>query len=129
MSTVRIAVGEMDPTLLPGTDSWAALIADLDRAKPDIFLLNELPCTPLERIGQAFQRGGDPAFPQLLADYDTFLRWADDPSAVEAVRQDLPNSDYAELMRAADRLSAGLTQFVWRQRDCWHPQFFAGLLF
>ena len=37
MSTIRVAVGEMDAALLPGTESWAGLIADLDRAKPDIF--------------------------------------------------------------------------------------------
>jgi len=43
MSTVRVAVGEMDAALLPGTESWARLVENLHRAKPGIFLLNELP--------------------------------------------------------------------------------------
>ena len=29
MSTIRVAVGEMDAALLPGTESWAGLIAEL----------------------------------------------------------------------------------------------------
>jgi N-carbamoylputrescine amidase len=67
MSTVRVAVGEMDAALLPGTESWASLIADLDRAKPDIFLLNELPFGPWISAGSSF----DPAvWKQSVADHE-----------------------------------------------------------
>jgi N-carbamoylputrescine amidase len=33
----------MDPELLPGTPAWDSLIRDLERARADLFVLNELP--------------------------------------------------------------------------------------
>lgn len=56
MSTIRVAVGEMDAVLLPGTESWAGLIADLDRAKPQIFVLNELPFGSWIATGSSFDQ-------------------------------------------------------------------------
>ena len=43
MTIHRVAVGELDPELRPGTPSWKALIQELERARPDLFVLNELP--------------------------------------------------------------------------------------
>jgi N-carbamoylputrescine amidase len=75
MSTIRVAVGEMDPALLPGTESWAGLIADLDRAKPDIFLLNELPFGPWLGAGSSF----DPAaWKQSVADHEAGIAALDE---------------------------------------------------
>ena len=67
MGTVRVAVGEMDPTLLPGTESWAGLVADLDRVKPDIFLLNELPFGPWLSAGPSFDHA---LWKQSVADHE-----------------------------------------------------------
>jgi N-carbamoylputrescine amidase len=57
----------MDAKLLPGTESWAKLIADLDRAQPDIFVLNELPFGPWLSARSSF----DPvAWKQSIADHE-----------------------------------------------------------
>jgi N-carbamoylputrescine amidase len=67
MSTVRVAVAELDPTLMPGTESWAALAANLERAKSDIFLLGELPFGPWLSANSTF----DPTvWKQSVADHE-----------------------------------------------------------
>lgn len=43
MAVYRVAVGEIAPELLPGSEAWAGLIHDLERIQPDLFVLNELP--------------------------------------------------------------------------------------
>ncbi len=45
-STHRVAVVESDPELRAGSEAWDQLIAELDRAKPDLLVLNELPFGP-----------------------------------------------------------------------------------
>lgn len=67
MSTVRIAVAENDPQLLPGTKSWTRLIEDLNRVKPDIFLLNELPFGPWISTGSTFDHT---VWKQSVADHE-----------------------------------------------------------
>ena len=75
MSTTRVAVGEMDAKLLPGTESWASLIADLDRAQPDIFVLNELPFGPWLSARSSF----DPAaWKQSVADHEAGIAALDE---------------------------------------------------
>ncbi|MDP3938957.1 MAG: carbon-nitrogen hydrolase family protein [Deltaproteobacteria bacterium] len=57
----------MDAELLPGTESWAKLIAGLGRAQPDIFVLNELPFGPWLSARSSF----DPvAWKQSVADHE-----------------------------------------------------------
>jgi N-carbamoylputrescine amidase len=57
----------MDAKLLPGTESWAGLIADLARAQPDIFVLNELPFGPWLAARSSY----DPAaWKQSVADHE-----------------------------------------------------------
>jgi len=67
VSTIRVAVGEMDAELMPGTESWANLISDLDRAQPDIFVLNELPFGPWLSAGSSFDLS---AWKQSVADHE-----------------------------------------------------------
>ncbi|MCZ6546444.1 MAG: carbon-nitrogen hydrolase family protein [Chloroflexi bacterium] len=43
MALHRIAVGELVPELLPGSDAWRTLVAELERTRPDLLVLNELP--------------------------------------------------------------------------------------
>jgi N-carbamoylputrescine amidase len=75
MGTVRVAAGEMDAALLPGTESWASLVADLDRAKPDIFVLNELPFGPWISASSSF----DPvAWRQSVADHEAGIAALDE---------------------------------------------------
>lgn len=54
MSLSRVAVGEMHPELRPRTEEWERLRRDLARAKPDIFVLNEIPFGPWIAAGAAF---------------------------------------------------------------------------
>jgi N-carbamoylputrescine amidase len=42
----RVAVTESDPELRPRTEAWSRLIRDLERARPDLFVLNELSFGP-----------------------------------------------------------------------------------
>ncbi len=46
MALHRIAVGELVPELLPGSDAWRTLVAELERTRPDLLVLNELPFGP-----------------------------------------------------------------------------------
>ena len=75
MSTIRVAVGEMDAALLPGTQSWAGLGADLDRAKPDIFVLNELPFGPWLSARSSFDPG---SWKQSVADHEAGIAALDE---------------------------------------------------
>lgn len=46
MAICRVAVGEIAPELSPGSQAWTDLIRDLERLRPDLFVLNELPFGP-----------------------------------------------------------------------------------
>ncbi len=46
MGKYRVAVGEMHPELRPQTEAWENLCRDIDRASPDLFVLNEIPFGP-----------------------------------------------------------------------------------
>jgi N-carbamoylputrescine amidase len=45
----------MHPELRPRTDEWERLCRDLERAKPDIFVLNETPFGPWIAAGEVFE--------------------------------------------------------------------------
>ena len=75
MSTVRVAVGEMNAALLPGTESWASLVGDLRRARPDIFVFNELPFGPWLSARPSFDSA---AWKQSVADHEAGIAALDE---------------------------------------------------
>ena len=57
MPIPRAAVGESDPELRPGADSWTALIRELQRTRPELLVLNELPFGPWIGAREQFDGG------------------------------------------------------------------------
>ncbi len=57
MPITRAAVVESDPELRPGSDSWTALIRELQRTRPELLVLNELPFGPWIGAREQFDGG------------------------------------------------------------------------
>lgn len=67
MTICRVAVAELDPELRVDTDGWKALIRDLSRTRPDLFVLNELPFGAWLAARESF----DPsAWKESIADHE-----------------------------------------------------------
>ena len=70
MPSSRVAVVEIDPELRAGSDAWNQLIQDVDRAQPDLLVLNELPFGPWLAARDQFDEA---AWQASIADHDAAI--------------------------------------------------------